>query len=79
MKIYGVNELRTGQHEEGSKTIRKVLGFAEMIGVDVKENDISIAHRLPVRDQTKPNIVKFEIRDGKVNLMRKKRTKGYSA
>ena len=62
LKINGVNESGPGQHEEGSETIRKVLGVAEMIGVDVKESDISIAYGLPARGQTRPIIVKLNLR-----------------
>ena len=46
-----------------------------MIGAHVKENNISIANRLPSRGQTKPIIVKFARKLANVNLMRKKRTK----
>ena len=73
VKIFGVQETNQNGRESPQETISKVIDIAEMIEADVKEVDISVAHRLPARGPTRPIIVKFSRRVAKIELMRRKR------
>ena len=73
IKIFGALETDVTGRESMENTMSKVLEIAGLIEADVKESDISIAHRLPARGPNRPIIVKFSRRVAKVQMMRRKR------
>ena len=73
IKIFGVNEADASRQEPPEVTMQKVIDIAEVIQADVKDFDISIAHRLPAKGPTRPIIVKFARRVAKISMMKRKR------
>ena len=73
IKIFGVNEEDASKQEPPEVTMQKVIDIAGLIQADVKDFDISIAHRLPARGPTRPIIVKFARRVAKISMMKRKR------
>ena len=73
MRLYGVVEK---DDEVTSKVVAKVCND---LGVQVREEDISVSHRLPYRrfvdgqPKSKPIIAKFVRRDTKTEVMKKKK------
>lgn len=73
VRIYGLEETPR------ENTTLKVIELAADMGVQLKADDISISHRLPISrrrqgaDAKKPVIVKFVRRSSKEQLMRKKK------
>ena len=61
---------------EDENTNQLVVELASKVGVDLKEDDISVSHRLPQRNpnRPKPILVKFVRRDKKTALMKAKKT-----
>ena len=78
IKVFGIREEVTGDnvpiHETPEHTMQKVISVCQDIEAEINQNDISIAHRLPSRNNAaKPIIVKFSRRVAKIEVMRKKR------
>ena len=75
IRIVGVKEDRSSGKvsESYSQSMQNVLQLAEKMGASVASQDISIAHRLPSRNQSKdrPIIVKFSRRIAKIEILQK--------
>ena len=59
--------------ENGNDTIRKVIDVSNSIDAGLSENDISVAHRLPMRMHLKPVVVRFSRRVAKIKLLHSKK------
>ena len=80
IRIFGLKEdVRTenGRQIGGDSnvTMEKVINVAKAVNAQVTWHDLSIAHRLPRRQEgtERPVIVRFSRRIGKVNLLKKKK------
>ena len=64
--------------ESYSPSMQKVLQLAEIVGPTVAAQDISIAHRLPIGNQSKKRriIVKFSRLISKIKMLQKKKHHG---
>ncbi len=70
VRIFGIPET------PNENTNDLVIDLGQEIGVEIKPEDISVAHRLPPKcgkDGNKPIIVKFVQKDTKDKLMKNKR------
>ena len=76
VKVFGLPcESKTGvsMKENGNDAIRKVIDVSNSIDTGLSENDISVAHRLPMRMHLKPVIVRFSRRVAKMKLLHNKK------
>ena len=77
IKICNIPEPKLGdkEFEDTNATVIKVL---EKASINITEADISVSHRLPVRDSTKSKaiIVKFTRRDTRNTIIRQKKKLG---
>lgn len=68
VKVVGIPET------EGENCVEKVKELGRSIGVDLQDNDISVAHRVKSRGKRgNPMIVRFVRRESKVQMMMNKR------
>ena len=77
IKIIGLPEVikDDGKPEAYAETIEEVVKLANKIEVNVDEQDISIAHRLPSSQRGKrPIIVRFNRRVSKIEMLKKKKS-----
>ena len=77
IKIIGLPEVikDDGKPEAHAETIEEVVKLANKIEVNVDEQDISIAHRLPSSQRGKrPIIVRFNRRVSKIEMLKKKKS-----
>ena len=65
--------MSTDGKENYQQTSKLVVDVAADIGMNSKEEDISIAHYLPASSQRKPIIAKFVRKVTKLDFMKKKR------
>ena len=73
IKVLGLSPCSTDGKENYQQTSKLVVDVAADIGMNLKEEDISIAHRLPSNSERKPIIAKFVRRVTKLDFMKKKR------
>ena len=77
IKVIGLPEVieDDGKPEAYAETINEIVIFANTIEVNVDEQDVSIAHRLPSAQRGKrPIIVQFNRRVSKVEMLKKKKS-----
>ena len=72
IKLLGFSPCSTEGKEIYQQTSKLIVDVAADIGMNLKEEDISIAHRLPSNSE-KPIIAKFVRRITKLDFMKKKR------
>ena len=74
---YESNTERVSMRENGNDTIRKVIEIYNSIDAGLSENNISVAHRLPLRVHLKAVIVRFSARFAKKVLTEPEQTKEF--
>ena len=75
IKVIGLPEVikDDGKPEAYPETIKEIVKLANKTEVNVDEQDISIAHRLPTAQRGKrPIIVRFNRRVSKIEILKKK-------
>ena len=73
IKVLGLSPYSTDGKENYEQTSKLVVDVASDIGMILKEEDISFAHRLPSNFERKPIIAKFVRRVRKLDFMKEKR------
>ena len=73
IKVHGLSPCSTDGKGNYEQTSKIVVDVAADIGMTLKEEDISFAHRLPSNFERKPIIAKFVRRVTKLDFMKKKR------
>ena len=73
IKVLELSSCSTDGKENYQQTSKLVVDVTAEIGMNLKEEDISIAHRLPSNSERKPIIAKFVRRVTKLDFMKKKR------
>ena len=77
IKVIGLPEVikDDGKPEAYAETIKEVVKLADKMEVNVDEQDISIAHRLPSAQRGKrPIIVRFNRRVSKIEMLKRKKS-----